>query len=445
MLNVKKLNFISKDKKKTKYILYLLSFFIIFFVTYLSAPKFLNFSLESIKENLKNNNNININNISEVNYKVFPTPRLYMPNSNFIIGDGIIEVTNSEIEIILDINHILNFKEINYKKLLINKGQTKINLNNINQVQKNISRNKKQLIFKKNNLVFFHKDKMFLEVKDTFIKISKNKEKEELRINGNFLNNKISIKLDNVFANKNNLILSIPELDIAAKVFFEKNNSGDVKGFLNLEIFNNFLKFNFIKDDKIKLTNGFIRSKLINSSINGEVAFKPNFFSMLNFKISNFNIEKFFTEVQNNYFSKNNKSLSFIKKINGIFNFESKFTGRIISKNGEILFENFRTGKNKSFFLNARINEFGKKGKIKFNLIKVIKYKKNLSRKIEVRGLIIPASSRVVFEKFLLDDNEISTKKTKEHEDKFKDELIQNYLGNIFNESKINKYLKNLF
>jgi len=286
---------------------------------------------------------------------------------------------------------------------------------------------------------------MFLEVKDTFIKIRKNGEKKELRINGNFLNNKISIKLDNAFANKNNLILSIPELDIAAKVFFEKNNSGDVKGLLNLEIFNNFLKLNFIKDDKIKLTNGFIRSKLINSTINGEVAFKPNFFSMLNFKISNFNTEKFFTEVQNNYFSKNNKSLSFIKKINGIFNFESKFAGRIISKNGEILIENFRIGKNKSFSLNARINEIGKKGKIKFNLIKVIKYKKNLSRKIEVRGLIIPASSRVVFEKFLLDDNEISTKKTKEYEDKFKDELIQNYLGNIFNESKINKYLKNLF
>ena len=50
MLNVKKLNFISKDKKKTKYILYLLSFFIIFFVTYFSLPKLLNFSLESIKE-----------------------------------------------------------------------------------------------------------------------------------------------------------------------------------------------------------------------------------------------------------------------------------------------------------------------------------------------------------------------------------------------------------
>ena len=143
MLNAKNLNFISKDKKKIKYILFLLLFFIIFFITYFNTPKLLNFSIESIKENLKNNNNININSISEVNYKIFPTPRLNIPNSNFTIGDGIIEVMNSEIEIILNINHILNFKEINYKKLLINKGYTKIKLNNINQIQKDINKKKK--------------------------------------------------------------------------------------------------------------------------------------------------------------------------------------------------------------------------------------------------------------------------------------------------------------
>ena len=36
-------------------------------------------------------------------------------------------------------------------------------------------------------------------------------------------------------------------------------------------------------------------------------------------------------------------------------------------------------------------------------------------------------------------------KKIKEYENKFKDELIQDSMTNIFNESKIDKYLKNLF
>ena len=33
----------------------------------------------------------------------------------------------------------------------------------------------------------------------------------------------------------------------------------------------------------------------------------------------------------------------------------------------------------------------------------------------------------------------------KEYENKFKDELIQDSISNIFNESKIEKYFKNLF
>ena len=296
MLNTKKLNFIPKIKKKTKHTLFLLAFFIIFFSTYLIVPKLLNFSLESIKENLKTCNDININSISEVNYKIFPTPRLNIPNSNFIIGDGIIEVINSEIEIILDISHILNFKEINYKKLLISKGYTKIKLNNIKKIQKNIIKNKKKLTFKKNNLIFYHKDKVFLKINDAYIKVSEKNKTKELNINGNFLNNKVSIKLDNTL--KNNLILAIPGLDIRSKIFFEKNNSGNVIGFFNLEIFNNFLKFNFIKEDGIKFTNGFIRSKFINSSVNGEVTLTPNFFLILDFKISNFNTKDLFTEIQ---------------------------------------------------------------------------------------------------------------------------------------------------
>ena len=130
-------------KQKISIFLYALFFLLFFSVTYFSIPKLLNFSLESIKETLKNNNNINIINISKVNYKVFPTPRLSIPNSNFTIGDGVFEVNNSELEIILNISQILNFKEIKYKKLLIKKGVSRISLNNINQVFDMITENKK--------------------------------------------------------------------------------------------------------------------------------------------------------------------------------------------------------------------------------------------------------------------------------------------------------------
>ena len=433
------------NNKKSNLILYF--FFFLFFLsaTYFSIPKLLNFSINSIKENLKNNNNINIKNNFKLNYKIFPTPRLSIETNDFTIGKEILKISNSELEIILNINQILNFKKTNYKKLIIKKGTSRINLKNINQLLNVIEKNKKKLIFKENNLTIFKKDKVFLKIDNVSIKVSPIKEKKELILSGNFLNNKIFIKLDSKSKNKNNLTLKIPKLDIATRIFFEKNSYDNINGFFNLEVFNNFLKFNFIKEDNIKLTKGFVRSKLVNTSFDGEIAIIPNFFSILNFELSVFNIEKLFPVIQKTLFSDKAKNLPLIKKINGTFNFKSKIEGSVTNKNGEILFKNFKVGKNKSLVFNAKIIEFGKKGKIHFNLFKTLNYKKNLLKKIEIKGSVIPATSKVVFVNFLLDGKELSGKRIKGYEKKFEDEIIQNSLVNIFNISKIDKYLKNLF
>ena len=144
MFSNKKFNFITKNKKRLKNILYLLLFLFFSFTTYLNIPKLLNFSVDSVKKNLKNNNNININNITKINYKIFPTPRLHIPNSNFTIGENNIEINNSELEIILNLTKILDYKEVSYKKLLINKGYSKIDLDNISKLLSNINKIKKK-------------------------------------------------------------------------------------------------------------------------------------------------------------------------------------------------------------------------------------------------------------------------------------------------------------
>ena len=439
------MNFTLKNKIKPKFNLYLFSFLFFFLITYFSIPKLLNFSVDSIKENLKNNNNININNISKVEYKVFPTPRLIIPNSNFTFGDGIVEVSNSQLEIILYISQILNSKKINYKKLLINEGSSKFDLNNISLLPTSINKIKKKINFKKNNLIFLQKNFFFLEINDTDINVDQDGEKKELNINGNFLKNKISIKLESKLNNQISLKLKIPELDVEASIFSKKNKSNIENGFFNLEVFNNFLKFNFTKEDNIKLTNGFVRSKILSSSIKGEVTFKPNFYSELDFKISNLNSKKLYPIVQKIFFSDSINNLNLIKKINGVYILKSKIEGKITSRNGEILLEEFKIGKNKSFYLNAKILEPGKKAKVEFNLITTVQHKRNVSKNIEIIGLLIPSNSSVSFKKFFLNGKELSVKKTKEYEIKFKDNVIQNFLGNIFNEVSVNKYFNNLF
>ena len=166
MLSIKKLNFTTKYKKKFKFI-YIFIFFLIFFsIIYFNTPKLFSYSLESIKENLKVNNNIDINDISKVNYKIFPTPRLKIPNSNFTIGKEKIEVSKSELIIILNISQILNFKEVNYKKLIVNNGFLKINLNKINHLL-NKDNNINKIILKKINLIFLQEENVFFEINDS--------------------------------------------------------------------------------------------------------------------------------------------------------------------------------------------------------------------------------------------------------------------------------------
>lgn len=444
MLHIKKINFIPKNKKKLNFILYLFSFFILFSLIYFSIPKLLNFSQQSIKENLKSNNNISINKISKISYKIFPTPRLYIPSSNFVIGDRILEVNNGEINIILNINQIFNFRKINYKKLIIKKGSLKINFNNIKQLINITNKSKKKLIFTESSLIFLNKGGKFFEITNALIKINQAKNKKEISVDGNFLNNKIFIRLDKKLNNKNNLIFEIPDLDISTQVFFKTNNSGDISGLFNFEIFNNFLKFNFTKENSIKIKNGFIRSKLLKSSVDGELFFRPNFFTKLDFKLSSLDIEKLFLLMQKNYFYEDINDFTLIKKINGFFNFQSKFEGIIISENGEILFKDFKLGKDKSLYFNGKITEVGKKGKIQFNLIKIIDYKKNQIKQIEIFGYLIPFSDKVIFSKIILDGKKLSLEKTKNYQKKFKKEVVQESLKNIFSESKINKFFKDL-
>jgi hypothetical protein len=442
---MQKWNFIHKNKKKINFIFYISFIFIFFFATYISIPKLLNFSLESVKKNLKNNNDINIDDISKIDYQIFPTPRLSIPNSNFTIGKNIIEVNNSEIKIILNISQILNFKKISYKKLLIYNGYSKIDLSNINQFLKNINKNKKKIVLKKNNIIFLKKEKTFLKISNALIKIEKYGKDEKLNINGDFLNNKIFITLNNTSKNENNLSINIPDLDIVTRIFFKGNNSSNINGSLNLEVFNNFLKLNFTKEDNIKLTDGFIRSKIINSLFKGEVTFKPNFYVKLELNPSSLNMKKLFPLIKKTYFSDNSYNLSLIKKFNGILNFKSKFEGKIINENGEMIFENFKVGKNKSLLLNAKIIEFGENAKIYFDLSKIVEFRRDPPKKIEIAGLLIPSNSEVIFENILIDGSKLPTKQVKKYENLFNKKIIQNSLVNIFSENKINKYLKNLF
>ena len=436
-------NSIFKKKKFYKIILYFLIFIFTIFFFYFSIPKFLNYSPEIIEKSLKKNSDINIKNISNINYRFFPSPRLSVYGSSLEFEENILEVEAVEIDIILNPIRLFNYKRLDYNGLLIREGLTTIRTNKVNQLLNYINKNKKKIYFKKNTITILQKNTKLFDVHNGVIKINSKDKTQQLSIKGLLSNYEIIISLENNSENKSNIILKIPELDISTHIILEKKEDfRKFKGSANVVVLNNFFKFNFIKEKKVKINNGFARSKIINSLFKGELSFKPYFFFNLDIEPSTINKEKFLSVVKKIFFSENSQSIEVIKKINGSLNFKNVFEGNIIFKNSEILFQNFKTGKDTKIFFDAKISEFGKKGKIQFNLIEDIQYEKKFFKTLEISGFIIPSSSKVSFEKILLDEEIFTDEKIKNYEEKFKNEVINNSLSNIFNGKKINNFLK---
>ena len=168
----------------------------------------------------------------------------------------------------------------------------------------------------------------------------------------------------------------------------------------------------------------------------------PNFLLNLTFEPTVLNIKKLLPIIQKKYFS-DNVDIELIKKINGSFIFKRMTQGVVTFKNGEILFSNFYSGSNNSLFFNARISEFGKKGKIYFDVLKTIQHRKSSPKELKISGFIHPSSSKIFFEQLLFDEKDYTQEDVKILQKNFNNEVIQKSLSNIFNQSKLNNFFNN--
>ena len=432
-------------KKIHKLIFYLLLIIVVIFLAYFLIPKFLNYTPELIKESLKKNNELNIKNISNTKYRLFPSPRLRVYGNGIEFEENLLKIEKAQIDIVLNPLNLINYKTLDYDRLLISGGLINIKINKVNQLLNFIKKNKKNINFQKNTIIVFQKNKKLFEIDNSIAKVYSKNNTQQVKISGLLLNHKINFFFKNEPGNKSNITLDIPKLNISTSILLErKDNSKIFEGLINLVVQNNFFQFNFIKEKNIIVNKGFIRNNLINLSLKGEIFLKPNFFFYLDIKPTRFDIEKLFFIVQKMYFSENPSGLKVISKINGTLNFENIINGKVIFENRKILFKNFKTRENNPIFFDAKISEFGKKGKIKFNLHKNILHKNNSNKDLKISGFIIPFSTKVIFEKISLDNKNLKAEKIKNYEEKFNKEVINNSLDNIFINSKINNFV-NIF
>tara|TARA_B110000971_G_C19998762_1_gene495668 strand:- start:633 stop:1940 length:1308 start_codon:yes stop_codon:yes gene_type:complete len=430
-------------KKNYKVILYLLAFIVIIFSVYFFIPKFFDYTPKLIQESLKKNSGITIKNISNVHYKFFPTPRLRLLEVDLEFENNILNVEDAIIDIVLNPLSIINYKILDYNKFLIKRGSTKIEIDKVNHLFNYIKKNQKKINFKENTIILLKENNKLFEINDSLIKVNTRDNVQQLNINGFFINHKISFILENKSESKSKIILKIPKLDISANIQLQnKDNFKTFEGLINFEVLNNFFQFNLIKEKNVIINKGFIRSTLINSSLEGELSFRPYFSFNLNIIPFNLNIERLAHIIQKRYFIEDPQELKIIKKIDGSLNFKNIFKGNIIFKNREILFKNFKIGKDNPIFFDAKIFEFGKRGKINFNLMTNIQNKKDSKKVLKISGFLIPSSSKVTFKQIIVDKEIFVAEKIKNYEEKFNSEVIGSLFSNIFNEKKINNFFK---
>ena len=183
--------FIFKKKKIQKIIFYLILFTVVVFLSYFSIPKFLNYTPELIVNSLKKNSELNIKNISKINYRFFPSPRLRIHGSNLEIGENILEVKEAKVDIIINSLNLINYKELVYDRLLISGGSTNIRINKINKLLNFIKKNKKRINFKKNNIIVLQKNKKLFEIDSGETKIYSKNNTQQLKSTGLLLNHKV--------------------------------------------------------------------------------------------------------------------------------------------------------------------------------------------------------------------------------------------------------------
>ena len=222
---------------------------------------------------------------------------------------------------------------------------------------------------------------------------------------------------------------------------------------------------NFKGKDNFEITNSYLRSKYLNSKINGKISFKDPFNFNVNLDINQINFRKL---VKNNENIKNQK---ISKKINGTMNVKIKSLDTLFGKlkdtkmklnfqNGDLKINNIKSQLPFSSVLDSNIILLlnNKKPKIEYDLKLSSENPEKLLRKFgiydfnrkkatwNIKGIIDIKSKKIKFTKLLKNQVQIKTKgEIKIIEDAFNQNVINERISGIFDLFKFKKFLKEVY
>ena len=244
--------------KSIFFLKYLVVIFFIFLSLFLIIPKFFDYDKKkaSLEKYLLKNHGFEIEEISNIKYKIFPIPFLELEDVVFKINAHDKLFKFKKILITPKITNIYNYDNFFANKVTLEDSQINIDIKKINLLKKFISQIKKFKL-KNVNLIISNKGKPILNLQR--INFS-NYGYEKNEINGEVFEKEFTVNFKKNFDKIDfKLINAGVYIEI---VFNEKNNNDKFSGNLKGKVLNSNLKLDFIYDKKkLKINNFFFRNR----------------------------------------------------------------------------------------------------------------------------------------------------------------------------------------
>ena len=348
ILNKKNVEKLYKNLSKQTVIPLILLSVLFIFSYYFLKPYFFkyNSNIKVIEKKIKGEFKLDIKINGKISYSFLPSPRIKIKKSELNFNNKKNPILLEEINILIPVLNNKELKDINFKKFYVENSTTEIYSSDFKDYFIYLTKIKNKDILIKNSSLFFlddQKNKVLFE--DFYFSDKLRNNTHHIELKSFFSENKIKIKFKNIIDGKKNLDIGLPQIDSNIKVSFNPSSSLEgVKGKSKIKLFDNILIINFEGKNKFKIYESFLRSKFLNSKIDGDISLIENLMFNLNLQINQINFRKlifhYFPEgKENNIF---NSGLS--KKINGKFNISIKntdsFIGRINDLKMKLIFEN---------------------------------------------------------------------------------------------------------
>ena len=310
------------QKSNSFYIIFIVFLVFFSFIMFLSIPALFDYKKieKNIKESVESSYPFKIENLTEIEYRFFPSPHLFIKNSEIYLGPNPDKIVGSteNLKIYISIFKLYNFKQIEIKKIDIKNTNFNFDKFSLNLFLKYLNSKKTKKLFIKNSKIFYYdnnKEVLVISILNKLNFFTNDKTNQsKLKINGNLFDTDFDLVWSKDFKNlnKSNFRMKFKNPNITIENFL--NNDKKLK--------NGKIKISFLSDETEIDYNyndeNFNIKTLSNNqfSINGKINLKPFYFNLTS-SINDTKIKNLINNILLTYF---NYKENIHKNLNGKLN-----------------------------------------------------------------------------------------------------------------------------